>query len=198
MNKYPEYIKKYRPKGTIIKKTNNKYYVYKATSKRVEGKSYPVQVIEGVIGYIDEQGFHNQKRTLVETSSVVIRECGFTNYLLLFKDSFTNDINAHHNKKDALSIFYSLIVYLSNNSFLVDQKEIPILSITKLNEKYSISLPKQINAIVKVTNVKDIKSLEPLKYICHVKIGNKIFKSDLNDFQKEIIEELGVDADEIR
>ncbi len=61
-NKYPSYVNKFRPKETIIKKVNDVYYVYKATSKRVEGKKYPVQVIEGIIGKIDEDGFHDTEK----------------------------------------------------------------------------------------------------------------------------------------
>lgn len=42
---YPNYVKKYKPKGTIIKKMKDTYYVYYATSKRVPNKKSPIQVI---------------------------------------------------------------------------------------------------------------------------------------------------------
>ena len=46
--KYPDYVKQYRPKGTVVKKVNDTYYAYYATSKRVPGKNYPVQEIKGL------------------------------------------------------------------------------------------------------------------------------------------------------
>ena len=86
--KYPDYISKFRPKGTIVKSVRGVYYVYKATSKRVEGKKYPVQVIEKLLGKIDENGFHSLDHALVDTTRVRIREYGFTNYLIQYEDMF--------------------------------------------------------------------------------------------------------------
>lgn len=85
---YPDYIKKYRPKGTIIKKVNNSYYAYHDTSRRVLDKKYPVQVIKGLAGKIDEHGFHPLTRAVVDTEKVIIRECGFTNFQLKFEKEY--------------------------------------------------------------------------------------------------------------
>lgn len=52
---YPEWVEKHRIKGTSIKKINNSYYLYKVTSKRVKGKTYPVSV-QKYIGKITEDG----------------------------------------------------------------------------------------------------------------------------------------------
>ena len=35
---YPEWVQKYREKGTTVKKKGDAYYLYKRTSKRVPGK----------------------------------------------------------------------------------------------------------------------------------------------------------------
>lgn len=198
MKKYPEYIRQFKPKGTIVKKVRDTYYVYKATSKRVEGKSYPVQVIEGLEGRIDEQGFHRLSRTVVANEHVIIREYGFTNYLLLFEKNYILDTQAHRKKKDAIIIYRSLIAYLSSNTYLTDEKDILIYSIDELITKYKISITKQISAILKITEEANLERLEPLKYICRVKMGDKIFKSELSNIQKKLIEVLGVDEDVIR
>lgn len=58
-NNYPDYVNLYKYKGTIIKKVNNIYYVYEATSKKIEGKKYPLQIVKEAIGKIDENGFRN-------------------------------------------------------------------------------------------------------------------------------------------
>ena len=65
-NNYPDYVNLYKPKGTIVKKVNNTYYAYEDTSKRIEGKKYPVEVVKGVIGKIDEYGFHNTEKVIID------------------------------------------------------------------------------------------------------------------------------------
>lgn len=198
MNKYPEYVKKFKPRGTIVKKVRDKYYVYKATSKRVEGKNYPVQVIQGLLGCIDEYGFHELNRMVIDKEDVIIRECGFTNFLLLFEDICLNDLNVNKSKKDSKIIFYSLIVYLSSNSYLIDQNDVEILSLDELTNRYKISISRQLNSLKKMVGVENLQELEQLKYICNVKVGNKILKSKLNEYQKELINILGVDENELR
>ena len=53
--RYPDYVKQFRPKGTIVKRVNDTYYAYYATSKRVPDKKYPVQIIKGLAGRIVPQ-----------------------------------------------------------------------------------------------------------------------------------------------
>lgn len=198
MRKYPDYIKNFKPKGTIVKKVRDVYYVYKATSKRVPDKSYPVQVIEGLVGKIDENGFHKSFNTLVDSEVVTVREYGFTNYLLLFEKNFLFDSSHHRKKSEISSIYRSIIVYLSSNSYLTEESEEPIYDINELVGKYKISITKQINAILRILEIDSLDQLEPLKYICRVKMGNKVFKSELNKIQKDLINKLGVGIDELR
>lgn len=198
MKKYPDYIKRYKPKGTIVKKVRDIYYVYKATSKRVPGKSYPVQVIEGLVGKIDENGFHESFITLVDSEVVTIREYGFTNYLLLFEENFVLDSSAHRKKADLSIIYRSIIVYLSSNSYLTEESKQPIYGIDELISKYKISITKQIKALLRILELDSLEILDPLKYVCRVKMGNKIFKSELNKIQKDLINKLGVNENEIR
>lgn len=42
--KYPDWVQKYRTKGTTVKKKGDSYYLYKRTSRRVKGKKYPQPV----------------------------------------------------------------------------------------------------------------------------------------------------------
>ena len=71
-----------------MKRVNSTYYAYYATSKRVPDKKYPVQVIKGLAGRIDESGFHPLSKAFVETEHVIVRECGFTNFLLKFEEEY--------------------------------------------------------------------------------------------------------------
>ena len=42
---YPDYVKAFRPKGTVVRLRNGRYLVFSAKSKRAPGKSYPVLVV---------------------------------------------------------------------------------------------------------------------------------------------------------
>lgn len=100
---------------------NDTYYVYYATSKRVPDKKYPVQVIKGLAGRIDESGFHKLFKAFVETGHVVVRECGFTNFLLKFEDEYIS--RRKEPVKERKNLYRSMIVYLSNNSYLNEDRQ---------------------------------------------------------------------------
>ena len=136
--KYPDYVKQFRPKGTIIKRVNDTYYAYYATSKRVPDKTYPVQVIKGLAGRIDESGFHKLSKAFVATDHVVIRECGFTNFLLKFEDEYIS--RRKERIKERKNIYRSMIVYLSNNSYLNDDHGTRIYSVSELIERFQIGV----------------------------------------------------------
>ena len=196
--KYPDFVRVNRPKGTVVKRVGNTYHVYYATTKRVPEKSYPVQVIKGYAGTIDENGFHPSKRVSVYEGEVIVRECGFTNYLLSFEEIFVNDYNRHISKgKDEKRIlFHSLICILSSNSYLHEETG-KILNSKELAEEYAVGIPNQITAIEKMIGRK-MDDLQPLKEICNVRMGGRLFGSELTKTQKSLLEELGIDGDDIR
>lgn len=193
--RYPDYVKQFRPKGTIVKKVNEAYYAYYATSQRVPGKSYPVQVIKGLAGKIDKNGFHPLSRAVVDTDHVVVRECGFTNFLLKFEEEYIS--RRKEPVQERRNIYRSMIVYLSNNSYLNDDPDTIIYPVEKLVEKFRIGIPNQITAISKISEY-HLEELEGLKYICNVRMGNRVFQSELSAAQKELMERLGITEDDIR
>lgn len=193
--RYPDYVKQFRPKGTIIKRVNETYYAYYATSKRVPEKSYPVQVIKGLAGKIDKNGFHPLSKAVVDTEHVIIRECGFTNFLLKFEEEYIS--RRREAVRERRNIYRSMIVYLSNNSYLNDEPDTTIYTVNELAERFHIGIPNQITAISKISEY-DPEELEGLKYICNVRMGNRVFPSELTGSQKELIERLGITEDEIR
>ena len=142
-----------------------------------------------------ENGFHNTEKVIVDEP--IVRECGFTNYLLLHKDIYLFDKSTDRSKKDKETIFYSLICYLSNNSYLYDNKKVSIYSIDELIKKYKISLGKQIKTIETIIE-HNLSEIEDLKYICRVYIGHKELKTKINNNQKKLLNILGVTEDEIR
>ena len=193
--KYPDYVKKFRPKGTIIKRVNDTYYAYYATSRRVPDKKYPVQVIKGLAGRIDESGFHKLSKAFVDTGHVVVRECGFTNFLLKFEDEYVS--RRKEAVKERRNLYRSMIVYLSNNSYLNDEPGTTIYTAAEMAEKFRVGIPNQVTAISKICEY-DLKELEPLKYICSVTMGDRRFESELTKSQKELLERIGIKEDDIR
>lgn len=193
--RYPDYIKKYRPKGTVVKRLNNTYYAYYATSKRVPDKKYPVQVIKGLAGKIDAQGFHPTTRIVADAKHVIVRECGFTNFLLKFEEEYIS--RRKEPVKERRNLYRSMIVYLSNNSYLCDDPSNTIYSAGEMVEKFHIGIPNQITAISQICE-HDIKELEGLKYICKVRMGNRVFDSELTEAQKLLLKELEVTEEYVR
>lgn len=190
---YPEYVKKYRPKGSIVKLVNNQYYVYSAHSKRVPDKKYPVQVIDGLIGKIDEFGFHKATRKIIDISTVKIREYGFSNYLLLFKDLFVLDKNWGP-KQNAIKIYKSLIVHFCNNSYLADEE---YFDLDTLTEKYNICIANQIKLIQQMIGF-SFTEIEPLKYLCFAYIDGKKVYGEITHEQLKLLDKLEIKIDDIQ
>lgn len=90
-----------------------------------------------------------------------------------------------------------MIVYLSNNSYLNDESTVTIYNPEQLVDKFHIGMPNQLTAISKMIEY-TLETLEPLKYICSVKMGKRMFQSELTQAQKELIERLGITKNEIR
>jgi len=155
-----------------------------------------VQVIEKLLGKIDENGFHSLDHALVDTTRVRIREYGFTNYLLQYEDMFCAKQNKG-TKALQRSLYRSLIVYLSPNSYLQDMSSPPIRPLEFFVEKLSIGIPNQIHGLSKMMEL-DLAMLEPLKYLCSVRMGDRLFEGELTPTQKTLLEELGITQDELQ
>lgn len=187
--KYPEYVKKYKPKGTIVKFVRDQYYVYKATSKRVPGKKYPQQVVGDLVGKIDYLGFHKSTKCLCDISNPIIREFGFSRLMMKFYDDFKCRNNL--SKKDSKNLYITFLLMLSPQSYLQDEEDFEIVSQDKIISKFNMSVCQQLDAILKSTSF-DRKELESLKYICSVRLGTRVIVGKLTDSQKQIIENMGI------
>ena len=186
--KYPEYVSHFRPKGTVVKKINNVFYVYKATSKRVPGKKYPVQVTGDIVGKITPTGLIKNEEVKIDTSSARILEYGFTDYLLKFEELYCSK-NSSLPKKILSLIYHSYIVYLSPNSYL---REEPYMNVNEITKKYKLSLNQQIGGIYKMMECKHMEDLEPLKFICLLKDDKRVLKLNLSDDQIKLMKEHGL------
>lgn len=75
--KYPEWVQKYRTRGTTVKKKGDSYYLYKRTSRRVKGKKYP-QPVDTYIGVITPNGVIQSNKKKVSLTDAEVWEYGFS------------------------------------------------------------------------------------------------------------------------
>ena len=125
----------------------------------------------------------------------MVRECGFTNFLLKFEEEYIS--RRKERVKERRNLYRSMIVYLSNNSYLNDDPETTLYSVSEMTERFQIGIPNQITAISKICEYA-MEELEPLKYICSVTMGNRRFESELTGAQKRLLERIGIEEDDIR
>ncbi|MDD3999898.1 MAG: hypothetical protein PHX62_03275 [Bacilli bacterium] len=121
---FPDYVMKYKQKGYKILKRGEQYYLYKTSSKRVEGFKYP-QTSNIYIGIITEDGLIKAKTRIEEITGY---EYGLCSYLLnINKNLFTGygdkvivkailitiygiKITKYHFKRSYLSIIYPDVI----------------------------------------------------------------------------------------
>ena len=108
-----------------------------------------------------------------------------------------NETYSRFKKQDREIILYSLIYYLSSNTYIQDKYSDKILPIQEVIDKYKLSIGRQIKIIERIMET-TLKEIEELKYICRVYIGEREIKTKITKRQKEIIEKLMVDEDELK
>lgn len=110
---YPDWVKKFRTKGTAVKKVGNSYYLYKHSSKRVPGKKYP-QAVDTYIGVITPDGVVRKNKKKVSLENIEVFEYGFSKALCdLCTLKWKNDF-----KEDWRDVLYLIIKEYSPNSYL--------------------------------------------------------------------------------
>ena len=140
---YPENIRRFRPKGTCLKKAGDIYNVYQVTSKRVPGKKYPVPQTGALLGYIDEQGFHEKRKQMLDTADLVSYEYGYTAFLLLHENDFVSAFRKSHPKipaREAKEVFRNVILVLSPYSVLNADNSFERRTAEELHDMYGVSV----------------------------------------------------------
>ena len=181
---YPEWVYKYKTKGTVIKKVGNKFYLYKATSKRIPGKKYP-QPIEKYIGVLDEdKGLIKSNIKEIDISNVEVYEYGFS--YVLYKLVYDKLNLSQFSKNDRFLAFVKVIKSISPNTYLLNKINESDLDLLRIN--ISLCL-KNIEKILKLS----LSDLGILKYIYLIKSNSNTFISTINNNQLELLKSLGVD-----
>ena len=187
---YPEWVRQYKVKGTVIKKVNGSYYLYKRTSKRVEGKKYP-QAVDRYIGVITKEGIVNAKAKIIPLSSdCVVKEYGLSRTLLgIVPEGWKKNVG--ENWKEVL---YILIDRHIENSYLAYEFSIPEKEDNRNTTfAYWNSLFRRLNQEYGVS----FDEFSSLKNIYKVYIDSKTFISRIDEGQRKILEKLRIDLSKV-
>lgn len=175
---YPDWVKKFRTKGTAIKKVGNQYYLYKHTSKRVPGKKYP-QAVDTYIGLITPNGVVKKSKKKVSLEDIEVYEYGFSKSLFeLCPIQWKNTL-----KSNWEMVLLHIIAQYSENSYYLKDR-----SLTAVSHNIDVQrkrLEKEIGIMME-----DLLSLKSIYMIC-LKDRNVISK--INESQKIILEKYKID-----
>ncbi len=184
---YPDWVQKYRTKGTTVKKNGDIYYLYKRTSKRVPGKKYP-QAVDTYIGVITPEGVRESHKKKIAVKGARVYEYGFSKVLC--------DLCPEEWKKplgdDWEEILKILIHDWSEYSYL---QEKGIKEKTEFNYKFGVQSASLIRRFSQKYGL-DIKTdLHPLKGIFLIIMGKEKMLSEINPEAMEILDHLGIELE---
>lgn len=197
--KYPEAIRRFRPKGTCLKKAGDIYNVYQVTSKRVPGKKYPIPQVGALLGYIDEQGFHEKRKQMLDTGDLVSYEYGYTAFLLLHEDDFLSAFRKSHPKllaREAKEVFRNVILVLSPYSVLNADGSFERRTAEELHDMYGVSVSAVaflINRIMPLDGTVETG----LRCMGCIKSGKKIIPARPCDALRAHLEEVGIHPEDL-
>ena len=111
MANYPEWVLKYKEKGTYINVQNGKYYLYAAHSERIHGTNKVRRVSDGYLGRItEENGFIPAKRKLSEP--VHVYEYGLSETILLLCDDIRRGLRREFGAKGDYVMTGGLLLFI--------------------------------------------------------------------------------------
>lgn len=197
---YPDFIRSFRPKGTCIKKSGNIYNVYKVTSKRVPGKNHPVPQTGPLLGYIDETGFHEKKKQVLDIEDLVSYEYGYTAFLLLHESDFISVFKKSHPKlliKEAKEVFRNVILILSPYSILDVDTSFTKMTAEELHTNYDVSVCAVKSLINKLMPV-DEKIESGLRNLGCIKTDKKIIFSNPCNALKNHLDDVGINLEDLK
>lgn len=197
---YPEFIRKLRPKGTCLKKAGDIYNVYQVTSKRMPGKKYPMPQTGPLLGYIDEQGFHEKKKQVFDVQDLTSYEYGYTAYLLLHEDDFVSHFKKSHAKllvKEAKEIFRNMILILSPYSVLAIDTSFQKKSAEELHDLYDVSVCATKSLINRIMPI-DENIEAGLKCLGCIRTNKKLILSKPCEALKTHLDDIGITEEDLK
>ena len=105
---YPEWVMKYKKKGTYINKVGDKYYLYAAHSERIKGTNKVRRVSDGYLGRITEKdGLIPAKKIL--RSAPVSFELGLSFFIISQTSDILNGLKKSYRRNGELIYCCSLL-----------------------------------------------------------------------------------------
>lgn len=196
---YPENIRRFRPKGTCLKKAGGIYNVYQVTSKRVPGKKYPVPQTDALLGYIDEQGFHEKRKQMLDTEDLVSYEYGYTAFLLLHENDFVSAFRKSHPKilaREAKEVFRNVILVLSPYSVLNADRSFERRTAEELHDMYGASVSAAALLINRIMPL-DQTVEEGLRCLGCIRTGKKLILAKPCDVLMAHLDGVGISLEDL-
>ncbi len=182
---YPDWVQKYRERGTTIKKKGDAYYLYKRTSRRVPGKKYP-QPVDTYIGTITPEGIVRSNKRKVDLTDIEVWEYGFSKAVWdLCPTGWKKPLGDEW--EDVLRI---IICDWSSNSYL---RTSGLKSKEDYHHQFNAQAASLSRRFFKEYGV-DIRSLEPLKGIYLLSMGKEKVISKISAEQQKLIEKLNMEV----
>lgn len=182
--KYPEWVQKHRTKGTTVKKKGDAYYLYKRTSRRVQGKKYP-QPVDTYIGIITPEGVIQSNKKKVSLSDAEVWEYGFSKTLWeLCPDEWKKPLG--DDWEDVLSI---IILKCSPTSYI--QRNRAIKKESDFRYQFAAQTASLSRRIYREYGVRleELRRLETIYLVCLDK--NEVI-SRINEEQQELLKRIKV------
>ena len=182
--KYPEWVQKYRTRGTTVKKKGDAYYLYRRTSKRVPGKKYP-QPVDTYIGIITPEGLIESNKKKITLTDIEVWEYGFTKSIMdLCPEGWKKPLG-----DDWEEVLRIIICDWSVRSWL--NKE-GVRNKNDFRYQFNAQAASLSRRIYKEHKL-EVKDLYPLKDIYLVIMGRERVISKIEPEQQAIIDRLGLE-----
>ena len=183
---YPEWVQKYRTQGTTVKKVGDNYYLYKHSSKRVEGKKNPMPK-DSYIGRITPDGVIKSSSKKINTveSDVIVKEYGFSMALeKLCPTGWKEPLG-----KEWQKVLDKIILTESPESYITELRDTG----KELDPHIQLGAQKSsLQRRMKNEYGIEIRDLRPLLTIYLVKIGEKKIISCIDPKQKEVLDKFNL------
>lgn len=180
---YPDWVQKYREKGTTVKKVGNNFYLYKHSSKRVAGKKYPVPV-DTYIGKLTPEGLQKEKtRKKIGSGDIEVKEFGFSRAVeQLCPQGWKEPLG-----KEWRATLDFIIMRESPESYIVKKRNVPEDLDPHIQLGAQIGM---LNRRMRKEYGIDLKGLKSLRTIYAVYIGKKALVSAISEEQEVIVKNL--------
>lgn len=183
---YPDWVQEQKTTGTTVKKVGNNYYLYKHSSKRVQGKKNPVPV-DTYIGKITPCGIErsSSKKVDVNDTDVIVKEYGFSRSVeLLCPIGWKEPLG-----KGWQEVLDYIIIHESPESYIRQVREVP----ESLDPHIQLGAQKTaLQRRMKKEYGVDFKELRQLTTIYLVSVTGRRLLSRMSDSQRALMEQLGL------